>query len=202
MLCICSLVMPVVEGKDAEFEGVLQVARLMCVAARTAPKAKGVDNIVTAVVYGEELEKLASEMEKLAGELGYKFFIRDADNVRKSQAVVLIGLKDAKPIGLNCGACGFDCKSIESMKKEGKCYLAPICAMQLLNLGIALGSAAKVAADHNVDNRMMFSIGVAARRLRLIDADVVIGIPLAAAGKNPYFDRPPLEKYLEKVKRG
>ncbi len=193
--------MTIIDGKDAEFEAVIQVAKLMCVAARTAPKARGIDNIVTLVVYGEELEKIAKEMERLAEELGYKFFIRDADNVRKSHAVVLIGLKDAKPIGLNCGACGFDCKQMEDMKKEGKCYKAPICAMQLLNLGIALGSAVKIAAEMNVDNRMMFSIGVAARKLGIIDADIVIGIPLAAAGKNPYFDRPPLEKYLEKLKK-
>ncbi len=190
--------MPVIDGRKAEIEYVLEVAKLMCIAARTAPKARGVDNIVTAIVYGEDLEKLAQEMEKLADELGYKFFIRDADNVRKSHAVVLIGLKNPEPIGLNCEACGFTCDKIRELKSEKKCYKAPICAMQLLNLGIALGSAVKIASDLNVDNRMMFSIGVAARRLGLIDADIVIGIPLAVHGKNPYFDRPPLEKYLEK----
>jgi len=189
---------PVIDGRKAEIEYVLEVAKLMCIAARTAPKARGVDNIVTAIVYGEDLEKLAQEMEKLADELGYKFFIRDADNVRKSHAVVLIGLKNPEPIGLNCEACGFTCDKIRELKSEKKCYKAPICAMQLLNLGIALGSAVKIASDLNVDNRMMFSIGVAARRLGLIDADIVIGIPLAVHGKNPYFDRPPLEKYLEK----
>ncbi len=190
--------MPVIDGRKAEIEHVIEVAKLMCIAARTAPKARGVDNIVTAIVYGEELEKLAKEMERLAEELGYKFFIRDADNVRKSHAVVLIGLKNPEPIGLNCEACGFTCDKIRELRSEKRCYKAPICAMQLLNLGIALGSAVKVASDLNVDNRMMFSIGVAARRLGLIDADIVIGIPLAVHGKNPYFDRPPLEKYLEK----
>ncbi len=190
--------MPIIDGRKAELEYVLEVAKLMCIAARTAPKARGVDNIVTAIVYGEDLEKLAQEMEKLANELGYKFFIRDADNVRKSHAVVLIGLKNSEPIGLNCEACGFNCERIRNLKEEKKCFKAPICAMQLINLGIALGSAVKVASDLNVDNRMMFSVGVAARRLGLIDADIVIGIPLAVYGKNPYFDRPPLEKYLEK----
>lgn len=183
--------MPVIEGRSAEIEFVLQVAKLMCIAARTAPKARGVDNIVTAIVYGDELQKLADEMEKIGKETDWKFFIRDADSVRKSIAVVLIGLKDSKPIGLNCEACGFNCNEITKVCTEKKVFKAPICAMQLLNLGIALGSAVKIAADMNVDNRMMFSVGVAARKLGLIDADIVIGIPLSATGKNIYFDRKP-----------
>ena len=60
---------------------------------------------------------------------------------------------------------------------------------QLLDLGIALGSAVKTASILNVDNRIMFSAGVAAVKLRLIDADVAMGVPLSATGKNPYFDR-------------
>jgi len=35
----------------------------------------------------------------------------------------------------------------------------------------------------------MYTIGVAAKDLKLLDSDVIIGIPLAVAGKNPYFDR-------------
>jgi len=58
-----------------------------------------------------------------------------------------------------------------------------------MDLGIALGSAVKVASDMNVDNRMMFTIGAAAKALGMLDADVIIGIPLACSGKNIYFDR-------------
>jgi len=61
--------------------------------------------------------------------------------------------------------------------------------MALLDLGIAVGSAVKVASDLNVDNRVMFTVGVAARALGYMRADVVIGIPLSATGKNIYFDR-------------
>jgi len=35
----------------------------------------------------------------------------------------------------------------------------------------------------------MFSIGAAAQELRLLDADIVYGIPLPARSKNIYFDR-------------
>ena len=191
--------MPVIDGRKAEIEFVVEVAKLMCIAARTAPKGRGIDNIVTAIVYGEDIERIAREMERLADELGYKFFIRDADSIRKAHAIVLIGLKDAKPLGLNCELCGFLCDQLVKMTRERKTFRGPICALKLLDLGIAIGSAVKIASDLNVDNRVMFSVGVAARRLGLIDADVVIGIPLAVHGKNPFFDRPPLEKYLERL---
>ncbi|MEM3904925.1 MAG: ferredoxin domain-containing protein, partial [Sulfolobales archaeon] len=54
---------------------------------------------------------------------------------------------------------------------------------------IAVGSAFKTASNMNVDNRIMFSVGVAAQELGLIDCDYVLGIPLSTTAKNPYFDR-------------
>jgi len=53
----------------------------------------------------------------------------------------------------------------------------------------ALGSAVKTASILNIDNRIMFSIGVAAIKLGLIDSDIAFGIPLSISGKNIYFDR-------------
>jgi uncharacterized ferredoxin-like protein len=41
----------------------------------------------------------------------------------------------------------------------------------------------------NVDNRIVFSVGVAAQELGLIDADYVFGVPLSVKPKNIYFDR-------------
>jgi uncharacterized ferredoxin-like protein len=35
----------------------------------------------------------------------------------------------------------------------------------------------------------MYTLGAAARKLGLLDCDVVVGIPLAVGGKNPFFDR-------------
>jgi len=58
-----------------------------------------------------------------------------------------------------------------------------------LDMGIALGSAVKIAGLMNVDNRIMYRIGVVAREMKLVDADFVMGIPLSATGKSIYFDR-------------
>jgi len=60
---------------------------------------------------------------------------------------------------------------------------------KLIDLGIALGSAVKIASEMNVDNRIMLSVGMAAQELKILDAEVVLGIPLSIKGKNIFFDR-------------
>ena len=67
--------------------------------------------------------------------------------------------------------------------------MGPVCAFRLLDMGIALGSAVKTASLLNVDNRIMYRIGVVARLIRIVDWDFVMGIPLSATGKNIFFDR-------------
>lgn len=163
------------------------VADLMAISARTAPKSAGRDFIVVEIVEGEQLQALADKMVEFGERTGKKNFDRDGANVRDSAAVVLIGLKDADVLGLNCGACGFE-KCLEPNTFEGE-FRGPNCALRLLDLGIALGSAVKTASLLNVDNRIMYRAGVVAREMGLIDADFVMGIPLSATGKSIYFDR-------------
>ena len=66
-----------------------------------------------------------------------------------------------------------------------------MCAYDNMDLGIAVGSAASVAADCRIDNRVMFSAGRAALSLGTMGGDVkvILAIPLSAGGKSPYFDR-------------
>ena len=59
--------MPVVFSSDVEEGGLRVVAELMAVSARTAPKTRGVDEIVTAVVSGEEKDAIADGMMGLGG---------------------------------------------------------------------------------------------------------------------------------------
>ncbi len=166
------------------------IGELMGVSARTAPKAGGEDFIEFSLLSDSERVALGSEMIKIGKERGTYGFERDGQNVLDSHAVVLIGLLPHKGMGLNCGACGYgSCKEFNEKSFSGD-FKGPNCVIRVLDLGIALGSAAKQAGDFNVDNRIMYRIGVAARRLGIGSANVSHGIPLSATGKNMFFDRP------------
>lgn len=168
-------------------------ARIMLISARTAPKAKGEDEIVTGILTPEEREKIATEMETI-GDRGdaFKFFKRDAQNVRDAEAVILIGLNFKKPVGVNCGACGYNCDTILKQKPYERDYAGPVCVIRAVDLGIAIGSLVSVAKELGIDNRVMYSIGVAAKKLRMMDAQIILGIPLSVKGKNIFFDRKPV----------
>jgi uncharacterized ferredoxin-like protein len=173
-----------IEDTQLEYEGLLDVARLMCVAARTAPKGRGVDRLVVAVLTGDEKNKLADEMQRIGEQTAAEFFIRDAKNVRVAGAVVLLGTK-LSTLGIPaCGYCGSEnCAANE--KKGG------ICVFNIADLGIALGSAVSVAANHRVDCRIFFSAGRAALNQKHLGEDVKIayGIPISVGPKSPFFDR-------------
>jgi uncharacterized ferredoxin-like protein len=180
-----------------EKEAVTMVAAMMAASARTAPKARGLDALKTMVLSGDDLGLLAEAMEAKAKEQPAHLspiFTRDAGNLRNSSCVLLIGVSGnpkriEKP--LDCGACGYGgCEQLLNAKKRpGKDFSGPVCIFQAIDLGIALGSAVKLASELGIDNRIMYTVGAAARKLGLLDSDVIIGIPLSAAGKNIYFDR-------------
>jgi len=111
--------MPIIDSQDAEKDGLLQVSKLMLLSARTAPKSGGVDHILTAIVSGAEKESLAKEMDKIAEERNKGRFRRDADNVRNSESVVLIGVKGTVKFELDCGSCGYaNCEEFEKTEKK------------------------------------------------------------------------------------
>jgi uncharacterized ferredoxin-like protein len=184
-----------IRSDEAEEEAIMSAAKTMCVAARTAPKAKGVDDVSTLILCGTEKDKIAAKMEEIAEERvgrSHTVFKRDARNLKESKAVILIGVRGGRSTGLDCGGCGFStCKNFEhAEKKRGKDFFGPNCVFKLLDLGISLCSAVKTASLLNVDNLMMFTVGSAAVRLRLMpEASLVIGVPVSAYGKNIYFDR-------------
>ncbi|MFP4453778.1 MAG: DUF2148 domain-containing protein [Desulfobacterales bacterium] len=60
---------------------------------------------------------------------------------------------------------------------------------QAMDLGIAIASAAGVAAMSHIDNRVMYTTGGPARKLNWMASKIIIGIPLACSGKNIFFDR-------------
>ena len=172
--------------EQSERDAILAVADLMVTAAKTAPKGSGRDTVVAAVVTGEDKDKLRDAMLEFGRECGEDFIIRDAGNVDNSECVVLIGCIST-PFGLgDCHMCGFE--NCGAMKKAGA-----NCVFNVTDLGIAVGSAVSVAADHRIDNRVMYSAGKGALRLGIFPEDVKIiwGIPLSAGAKSIYYDRNP-----------
>ena len=173
------------KSDKVEKEAVFEVAKLMVAAARTAPKAKGVDNILTMIVDGAEKDAIAAEQRRIgSGGDAFAAFTRDAGNVTASDYVVLLAVKD-KAVGLGiCSVCGFE-NCAEAVKAG-----AP-CAFNLSDLGTAACSACVIAAQHFIDNRIMFTVGLAAKNLDLFGEEVRMcyGIPISAKGKSIYFDR-------------
>jgi uncharacterized ferredoxin-like protein len=174
----------IAKSQEIEQRALEAVADLVCLAARTAPKGRGVDDLVVMTVNAREKDLLAEEMRRIAKEFDAAFFERDANCVDKAPLVILLGQR-VPPRGVApCGYCGFkDCG--ENAQHNG------VCAVSVTDLGIAIGSAASVLAQHHVDNRVMFTIGRAALNLDIFDEDVKVayGIPLSVSAKSPFFDR-------------
>lgn len=171
--------------EDYRKKNLEEVAAKMIMAARTAPKARGVDNLFCAVLQKHEIEQLAQAMIYSGREKKLHFFERDGHNLENTDVLVMLGTSIA-PLNIpHCGFCGFaDC---EQKKKHPE---TP-CAFNSGDLGIAVGSAASVAMDHRVDNRIMFTAGKTAIEAGLLPEEIKIAyaIPLSAGSKNPYFDR-------------
>ncbi|MDO4833424.1 MAG: DUF2148 domain-containing protein [Bacillota bacterium] len=169
---------------DIAREATMDVARKMLAAALTAPKACGVDDVDALILTGEEKNTLAKHMRDIADETGEDFYARDAGNVDNSICVLLIWAKD-EPLQLtNCGLCGFaDCAANRAA--------GAVCAFNITDAGIAVGSAVSIAADNRIDNRVLFSAGKGAAKMDLFGNEVRVcyGIPLSVSSKSVFFDR-------------
>ncbi|HUU76139.1 MAG TPA: DUF2148 domain-containing protein [Methanoregulaceae archaeon] len=178
-----------------EQDGVLTVAALMALAARTAPKGKGMDSIEIKVISGNDLGLLADAMKEAGTYHKLFFFQRDSKNVANSDACVLIGARGFEPVGINCRGCGhLSCSDMSDAfsrsEKAPFVFQGPNCSIKMADLGIAVGSAVKAASIHNVDNRVMYTAGIASLSLGWLgNCSVAYGIPLKASGKNIFFDR-------------
>lgn len=164
-------------------EAVISIAKKIAIAARTAPKGKGVDNLEIVILTDDDIERLATAMCAIAENEGRTSFARDADNCRKSQAVMLFGTK-VQSLGLNCTFCGF-----QTCAEKDEHPTIP-CFFNANDLGIAIGSAVSRAADNRIDNRVMYTIGYTATKMNLLPkCNIILGIPLSVSGKSPFFDR-------------
>lgn len=172
------------KSPDLEREAVKDAAEFMAVAARTAPKGRGIDNIEAILIEGPaDRNDLVDKMKELSIKLGKPSMERDAGSIKDSPEILVIGVR-SNPAGLDCDFCGH--KTCKELTKSGG-----VCALNSIDLGIAVGSAVSAAARFHIDNRVMYSIGKAAMDLGWFSKNVLqaLGIPLSVTGKNPYFDR-------------
>ena len=167
----------------------------MAASARTAPKAGGKDFIeIVVITEKDDLQRIAEAMKGYAPQSSNEpFWLRDASNIENSDALVLVGLKEFNVAGYDCGACGHsscaEFKEHREILETEMGYKGPQCALRMMDIGVALASAAKTAGLLNVDSRVQQRVGAAARALGTIQAEVVMGIPISITGKSIYFDR-------------
>ena len=173
----------ILNERETRHTQVMTAVNQMMTAARTAPKGKGIDIIEIIAVEGKDIETLSAKTKELGEKNGKPFFLRDAENILSAEAVVLIGTRQAVQ-NLNCAYCGFP-----ACAEKPK---AVPCAINAVDVGIAIGSACATAADFRLDTRVMFSVGYSAQTLNLPEGcETVFAIPVSASTKNPFFDRLP-----------
>ena len=188
---------------EATGELIRTVARLCAAAAVTAPKSggqlflRGKPLFIETVFIDdrETLRRLAEWMKRRAAERRQAIWLRDAALAERLDGVLFIGLKDWYPPIYDCGACGFAtcAEFIEATRQrrtdsEAFEFAGPHCNLRDIDLGIAVGSAAKAASLYSVDTRCQTRIAVAARKLGLIRAEVAVALSLTVTHKNPGFD--------------
>lgn len=193
------------------------VIDLISISVRTAPKSAGIDDIICFVPNDKQKKALVKKMIAIGQRSAHAknnkeiaqavtvSWVSDARTVERSQGLVLVGVKGRKTFGVNCTCCGFQsCAAfraqVERNKKSAHSLLGPFCIFKIWDLGIAIASAAKTASMLNVDNRIMYRIGVAAVQTPVIKKhftkrrssehiNPILGLPLSASGKNIFFDR-------------
>jgi uncharacterized ferredoxin-like protein len=183
---------------------VRQVAKLMAAAAITAPKSGGqlllqgkhlfIETIV--VDDHDTLARLAGWMRARGKERRETIWFRDAEVAEAIDAVLFVGLADWYPPNYDCGACGYAtcAEFLHATTDLGKDsdqleFIGPHCNLRDIDLGIAVGSAAKTAAIHSIDCRCQTRIAVAARKLGVIRADISVALSLSLTHKAVGFDR-------------
>jgi uncharacterized ferredoxin-like protein len=122
-------------------------------------------------------------------------WFRDAEVAEAVEAILFIGLApNWYPPNYDCGACGYaTCAEFLHASKELRKesdeleFTGPTCNLRDIDLGIAVGSAAKTAAINSIDCRCQTRVAVAARKLGHITAEIAVA--LSVTHKAIGFDR-------------
>lgn len=186
-------------------EAVRQVATLMAAAAVTAPKSggqlflAGKPNFIETVIVETPATRrdLAAWLRARGKERREAIWFRDAEVAEAVDAILFVGLAPSwYPPNYDCGACGYaTCAeylhAVKALRDESAEleFAGPSCNLRNIDLGIAVGSAAKTAALHSIDCRCQTRVATAARKLGVIRAEVAVALSLSATHKAVGFDR-------------
>src|SRR5438067_926857 len=189
---------------DLRADTVLQVAKLMAAAAIAAPKSggqlflAGKPTFMETVIVAEPdaRHELAEWLRARGVERRETIWFRDAEVAEAVDAILFVGIADWYPPNYDCGACGYatcaeflhETKQLRDDSAELE-FAGPTCNLRDIDLGIAVGSAAKTAAIHSIDCRCQTRVAVAARKLGVIRADVAVALSLSMTHKAIGFDR-------------
>ena len=119
--------MKIILEEEVRKESLITVAKRMMIAARTAPKARGIDNLVISFVERDTIAVIANKMKEMVEKgISPEFYIRDANNILVSDLLFLIGTRLNVAGVKQCGLCGFtNCEEKNSRAfAERKSYLS------------------------------------------------------------------------------
>lgn len=184
---------------------VRQVATLMAAAAITAPKSggqlllAGKPAFLEAVIIDDPVTRseLAGWLRARGKERREAIWFRDADVAEAVDAILFIGLApNWYPPNYDCGACGHaTCAEFLHASKQLRTesteleVVGPSGNLRDIDLGIAIGSAARTASLHAIDCRCQTRVAVAARKLGHISAELAVALSLSVTHKAIGFDR-------------
>lgn len=196
---------PGIQGtEDLRRAAIEQAIPVLCASAITAPKSGGQlflrggkPFLETVAVSDRDVQgRLADWLRRRGQERREPIWFRDAQAAEQMDAILFIGLKDWYPPVYDCGACGYSTcaeflnatQSLRSASRDLE-FEGPQCNLRDIDLGIAVGSAAKTASLLGIDARCQTRVAVAARKIGIIEADVAVALALSVTHKNLGFDR-------------
>ena len=183
---------------------VRQVAQLMAAAAITAPKSggqlflAGKPSFMETVIADDPVTRkdLAAWMRARGTERRERIWFRDADAEKPRRHPVHRAPARLVPAQLRLRRLRV--RRLRRIPPPHQNPAQPVRRTRIhrprvlrdIDLGIAVGSAAKTAAIHSIDCRCQTRAAVAARKLDLIQADHAVALSLSMTHKAVGFDRP------------
>lgn len=175
-------------SKDMESRAVLDTAAKICAAARTAPKTRGMDGLVTCVLTGEDKSQLARSR---CGSWPTSWIMR---SLTVTQITLTRPTLWCFSEWRRCGAGLTRAVSTVTSKAAPTVQKRTACARGMPSISASPRLRAAAAADARVDSRVMVLRWRSAKTSGLLGekASLVLGLPLSISGKSPVpSDRKP-----------